>query len=735
MPKTPLLLLALLLASGPARAAGEDASVAFFRDLAETRNYTLGRPVSPRPTPDGAAVIFLRGGPRDPVLRLYELDVATGRETELVTPAQILGNAEEILSPEEKAHRERTRNSLRGFTEFDLSKDGSRLLVTLGGRLYVVNRADRKVTALPGSDWIAPHFSPNGAFVAAVQGGELHVIELATLTDRAVTSGASATLSHGAAEFIAQEEMARDDGYWWSPDSRWLAYQETDESGVEPRYIADPLHPEVPPLRTAYPHAGSANARVRLGVIPREGGGTRWIPWDAEKYPYLARVEWREAGAPLTLVVEDRRQQDERVLAADPASSETRELLAEADPAWINLVEPGIPRWLKGGRQFLWTTERGGFWQLELREATGALARVLTPPDLGYRGLVGVDESGGSVYVLGSSDPTETQLWRFPIAGGAGMRMTSARGEHHAILSEDGRTLVHLFSLLDGANGAEVLSADGARRASLVSLAETPRAIPRVELIRTGGERSYCAALLRPRDFHPGGKYPVIVSVYGGPQTTFVTSSARSYFIEQWMADQGYIVERLDGRGTTLRGRDWQRLMRGNFIDLVLHDQVEGLQALGAQYPEMDLTRVGVSGWSFGGYFSAMATIRRPDVFKAGVAGAPVVTWENYDTYYTERYIGLPQDNPEGYRASSVLTYAGQLSRPLLLIHGLTDDNVYFQHSVQLADTLFLAGKPYEFMPMLGTHMAGANSSVVKLREEQRIMEFFNRTLRPGPAP
>jgi dipeptidyl-peptidase-4 len=728
------LLVALILPCGLALGASEDPSITFFRDLAETRNYTLGRPVSPRPTPDGSAVIFLRGGPRDPVLRLYELDVASGRERELITPAQLLGNAEEVLSPEEKAHRERTRNSLRGFTDFELSKDGSQLIVTLSGKLYVVNRADGKVTALPGKDWIAPHFSPDGAFVAAVQAGELNVIDLATLKVRALTTGASATLSHGAAEFIAQEEMERDDGYWWSPDSLWIAYQETDESGVEARYIADPLNPQIPPRKSAYPHAGSANARVRLGVISRDGGETRWIPWDGEKYPYLARVEWREAGAPLTLVVEDRRQQDERVLAADPATFTTRELLGETDPAWLNLVEPKIPRWLKGGRQFLWTTERRGFWQLELHDASGALVRELTPPGLGYRELVGADEASGIVYVLGSSDPTETQVWRFPLGGGGGRPLTAARGVHGAVLSEDGRALVHTFSLLDGTFGAEVLSADGARQAALNSLAESPKAVPRVELTRTGGERSYYAALLRPRNFDPARKYPVILSVYGGPQITYVTASARAYFIDQWMADQGYVVARLDGRGTTLRGRDWQRLMRGNFIDIALHDQVEGLQALAAQHPEMDLTRVGVAGWSFGGYFSAMATLRRPDVFKAGVAGAPVVTWENYDTYYTERYMGLPQENPEGYRASSVLTYAGQLSRPFFLIHGLTDDNVYFQHSVQLADALFLAGKPYEFMPMLGTHMAGASSSVVRLREEQRILEFLNRVLRPDPA-
>lgn len=709
--------------------AAEDPTLAFFRDLAETRNYTLGRPTSPKVTPDGSAVVFLRGGPRDPTLRLFELDIASGRERELVTPAQLLGDTKEVLTPEEKARRERTRNSLRGFTDFEMTKDGTRLLVALSGRLYVVDRAGLKVTALPGDHWISPHFSPDGAFVAAVKDGELDVIDLATLSTRALTTGASATLSNGAAEFIAEEEMDRQDGFWWSPDSRSLAYQETDTSMVENRYIADPLHPEVPPQRTAYPRAGTANARVRLGMISRDGGPTRWIPWDSDKYPYLARVEWREAGAPLTILVEDRRQQEERLLAVDPSTGACRELLSERDPAWINLGEPSIPSWLRGGGQFLWTTERRGFWQLELHDASGAVVRELTPLGLGYRSLAGVDAAGKFVYVVGSADPTESQVWRFPMAGGPGEQLTTTRGEHYAHLSDDGRVIIHTFSLADGRYGTLVLSIDGLKQATLTSVAETPKLLPHVELTRTDGERSYYAALLRPHDFESGKKYPVILMVYGGPQISYVTSAARSYFIDQWMADQGYVVARLDGRGTPLRGRDWQRVVRGNLIDTVLHDQIEGLQALGAKYPEMDLSRVGVTGWSFGGYFSAMATIRRPDVFKAGVAGAPVVTWENYDTHYTEHYLGLPQENPEGYRASSVLTYADKLSRPLLLIHGLTDDNVYFQHSVELADALFLAGKPYEFLPMLGTHMAGAASSVVRLREEQRIMEFFHRNL------
>lgn len=266
-----LPLLALVLVSSTMAAAVDEAALKHFRDLAETRHYSLGRPTTPKFTPDGAKVIFLRGGPRDPVLRLYEFDLVTRQERELITPSQILGATEEKLTAEERARRERARVTTRGFTRFDLSKDGKRLLVTLSGKLYVVNRADLRVTPLPGQGWIDPRFSPDGTAVAAVSDGDLHVIELATNLDRKLTAGATATISNGVAEFVAQEEMDRPEGYWWAPDSQSLVYQETDEAEVELRYIRSPLHPEVEPQKYRYPRAGSANAKVRLGIVPRSG--------------------------------------------------------------------------------------------------------------------------------------------------------------------------------------------------------------------------------------------------------------------------------------------------------------------------------------------------------------------------------------------------------------------------------------------------------------------------------
>jgi len=718
------LWFALGLASICLATDNEGQNLKYFRDLAETRNFTLGRPVSPRITPNGEHVVFLRAGARNPTLRLYEFSIATGAEREILSPEQILAGATETLTPEEQARRERQRQSLRGFTSFQMSRSGSHLLVVLSGKVYVVERATAKSTQLPGEGWIDPRFSPDGRFVAGVRNRELHVIELATGRATAVTSGASEFITHGTSEFVAQEEMGRHDGYWWSPDSSMFICQQTDESAVETRYIANPLHPEEPPASFRYPRAGTANATVRLALIPRAGGEPRWITWDSARYPYVARVDWSSASAPPTLLVQNREQTEQVLYAIDPASGRVSELLTESDSAWLNLDdESPFPIWLRDGSRFVWSTERRGSWQLELREASGRFVREITPISFRYRGLVGLDEASGSLVVRGGLDPREVHLWRFPLSGGPGTQLTREVGHHNAVMAPGTGKLVHSFDHFTGRYGVQVMDVTGKPLAALRTTAEALTVRPTTELVRTQGNPSLDAAITRPRDFTPGRSYAVILQVYAGPGAKRVNATIRDYLLDQWMADHGYIVVRIDGRGTPWRGRDWERAIKFNFIDLPLADQITGLTSLAQQYPELDLSRVGVTGWSFGGYFSAMATIRRGDFFRAGVAGAPVVTWENYDTHYTERYLGLPQDHPDAYRVSNVTTYAAELQQPLLLIHGLTDDNVYVQHTLQLADALFNLGKPYEFLPMLGTHMI--TDPVVRLNQQRRIMAFF----------
>jgi dipeptidyl-peptidase-4 len=726
-----LAFLALFVCSVRA-AEPESADLRYFRELVETRNYSLGQPVSPHLTPDGKAVVFLRGGARDPVLRLYEFTIAGGSLREILTPEKLLQGGEEKLTAEEKSRRERERQSLRGFTAFSLSKDGTKILVALSSHLYVIARADGNVTELPGQNWIDPHFSPDAHAVAAVRGGELHVIDLETRTDRGLTSGASDTVEHGTAEFVAQEEMERHEGFWWSPDSQFIAYQETDNSGVESRFIADPLHPETAPAKNFYPRAGTPNAKVRLGIVGRTGGATRWVEWDHEKYPYLTRVVWKEAAAPLCILVQNRVQQEELLLAVDPGSGATHELLREKDAAWLNLDSKPMPVWRKDGREFLWTTERNGTWQVELHSADGALVRAITPIDFHLDGFIDLDETGRAIVVAGGSDPRERHVFRFALdAKTEPQRVTRESGRHDAVFGDGKEQFLHRFNLVDGRAGWEVLrTSDGSKVGALPSVAERPTSLPKVELTRAPGPREMDAAIVRPRDFGKDKHYPVILDVYAGPHSKQVITQADRYMIDQWMADRGYIVVLIDGRGTPGHGREWERAIRGNLIEVALEDQVAGLHALATKEPAMDLKRVGVVGWSFGGYFSAMAVMQRPDVFRCAVVGAPVVTWENYDTFYTERYLGLPPENPDGYRKSSVLTYASKLDRPLLLIHGLTDDNVYAQHSIQLAQALFEAGKPFNFLPLLGTHMV--SEPLLRLRRQKRIMEFFDAELKPA---
>lgn len=740
----PAVLLATLLAGCPTPrpcppckagagrppAAKAETGAAFLEQWAATFRFRLGQPKAFALTPDGSAVLYLRSGPRSFVHDLYLYDVASRTERVLLTAQRILRGAQERLSTDERALRERMRLLTKGIALFQLSRDGSRLLVPLSGRLFVVARASGAVTELrsaAGAPPIHPRLSPDGKRVASVRDGDLYVAEVASATERRLTHRPHERVTNGLAEFVAQEEMGRYRGFWWSPDSTRLVYQQTDTSAVERLHILDPARPERPPTRWPYPRAGRANASVRLGLIPAAGGTTRWITWDRARYPYLATVKWRE-NAPLTLVVQNRRQTEMAVLTVDLGSGATRQLLVERDAAWLN-IDPQMPRWLPDGRRWLWTTERGGGWQLELRDAEGKLLGAVTPPELGYRGLSDVDPERDEVFVRASPGaPREIHLFRLPLSGRGRPRQVSREpGHHSAVFARQHGVYVQLAEPLSGSARATVHRRDGSAVGTLRSVAERPLLAPRVQLLQVG-RRGYQAAVVRPRRFDRSRRYPVIVYVYGGPGHQVVTARQDRYLIQQWLADQGFVVVSADGRGTPGRGRTWERAIRGSFIEVPLADQVEALQALGRQLPELDLSRVGILGWSFGGHLAAVALLERPDVFHAAVAGAPVSDWNEYDTHYTERYLGLPEENRLGYRRSSAVHLASRLRRPLLIVHGTEDDNVYFGHSIRLSDALFRAGRRHEFLPLTGlTHLVP--DPLVTRRLYARVAEFFRRHL------
>jgi dipeptidyl-peptidase-4 len=722
--------------------APEDASDAsFLEQFAVTYRFSQGAPNGFRITPDDHTVLFLRSGPRTFVNDLYALDVATGEERVLLTADAILGGGSEELSAEERARRERMRLAARGITGFDLSPDGATILVPLSGRLFLVDRARvgeagaiRELTSTAGSP-TDPRFSPDGRSIACVRDGDLYVIDVASGSERRLTQRPNEHVEMASAEFVAQEEMGRFEGYWWSPDSATLLVEESDTSGVETMHILDPMHPENAPDSPPYPRPGHPNAVVRLGFVSASSTRPtplRYLSWDSTAYPYLATVRWPAGGVPMILV-QDRAQQTELLLTVDVAAGTTTELLREHDDAWLNL-DQDVPRFLADGRRFLWTSERGGEWQLELRSTDGAAPIALTPAHgFGYASLAGVDEANGRVYLIASEDPTSAHVYSVALSGeGTPTALTTGVGTHEATFSRSCALWIDIARSLDAARSATLRRTADATTTTIASQAEEPSFAPNATL-ETVGERNFRAIIIRPRNYDASRHYAVLVNVYGGPGHRQVMAERERWLLAQWFADHGFIVASFDGRGTPGRGRDWERAIRGDFGTVPLEDQVAAVRALGAAHPEMDMERVGIFGWSFGGYFSAMAVLREPDVFRAGVAGAPVSEWRDYDTHYTERYLGLPEEEgSEGpYAISSVLTYASRAEgtqRPMLVVHGTADDNVYFSHSIKLTDALFRAGRPFEMLPLAGlTHMVP--EPIITQRLQSRIAEFFAQEL------
>lgn len=707
----------------------------FLWDLVRTGRFMRGRPMKPRVTPDSQAVLFLRSGARSFKLGLFEFEIGSGKTRCLLTPEDVLKGAEEKLSPEEKAIRERMRVSAGGFTSFQLSPDGERILLALAGRLYVVERKTTAITELktgPGP-LLDPKFSPDQRFVSYVRDHDVHLYELAKAKEFALTNGGSAEASHGLAEFVAQEEMDRFSGYWWGPDGKELAFQESDARAVETWFVADPFQPGGTPTPFFYPRPGKNNVKVKLAIARVPGGETTWVEWDREKYPYLATVRWETKG-PLLLVVQTRDQKELVLLRADSKTGKTTPLLTETDPAWVNLHQE-VPVWLTKKDSFLWVSEREEGKQLEIRNSKGRLSRVLVTADQGYQGLIGVDEEKGLVYFRASSDPTQSHIHRVGLGPLEEVEpVTEEKGHHGGVLSPKGDVLVLTSQLWkkdepkDFMPQTHVLQPQtGKRLGTLPSVAEDPSLVPQVELLQVGS-KEYFAAITLPWGFDFRKKYPVLVDVYGGPHHLHVAANKARWLLNQWNADQGFIVIAIDGRGTPGRGRHWERAIFQKFSSLPLEDQIEGLLNLSKRYPPMDLERVGISGWSFGGYMGALAVLSRPDVFHAGVAGAPVTDWLDYDTHYTERYLGVPPGADKAYRDNSLLPLAKNLSRPLLLLHGTADDNVYFRHSLQLADALMRHGKDFEMVPLGGaTHRVSDAEAWVQM--QLRMVRFLKKHL------
>jgi dipeptidyl-peptidase-4 len=685
--------------------------------VARTRSFSSGQPRTFTVSPDGQRVVFLRSrGGDDPLLRLWVLDVADGQERCVFDPLEVPGE-ETALTPAERARRERLRERATGVVAYACDRDVTRAVFVESGRLLVADlrrggAEELRVDGTPDD----PRLSPDGARVAFVLRGALHVVDVAGGTPQRLTPEEPDGITWGLAEFAAAEELDRRRGCWWSPDGSKIAAARVDERPVQTWWITDPTDPQAEPVAMRYPRAGTDNAVVTLHAIDVATGAAIPIAWDEpERFQYLARTDWDEHG--LTLEVFARDFTQARVLLADPATGATTVLADRSSDRWLDPVD-GLPARLDDGRL------------VTAGASEGVLALFVdgvqvSPPGFHVDQVLGV--RGDAVWCVSAyGDPMQDHVWTLEPRREA-EKVTKAHGIHTATIGalgqvvrswvEDAQHAVAVYAVGDG--GGHVFA----------SHAEDPVVSPAPRFLRLG-ERRLPGVLHLPGGADPAGALPVLVSSYGGPHVKEVIRWRGAFRDEQWFADRlGAAVLTIDGRG--MRGHDlaWEHAVYRDF-GITLDDQVDGLRAAADELGFLDLDRVAFRGWSFGGMLAAMAVLRRHDVFHAAVAGAPVGDQRLYDTAYTERFLGTPQDEPEAYRVSSPISFVdeGGPHRPLLLIHGLADDNVFAANTLQLSAALFARGYHHDLVLLPNASHIGGFDDLVVARYLAEL-DFLRRSL------
>lgn len=665
-------------------------TVSYPRLAARTLRFSLGIPRNIWVNDSGSKVYFIRTP--DGVTRtgqLWSYDIASAAERLVVDPATLLGKDGEQLSAAEQSRRERSRESAAGLVGFTADHDGRWATFALSGRLWSVQLVAGAVKALPSTGAVIdPRIDPRGRAIAYASGGALRLIGVTGKDDRALVEPEGREV-WGQAEFIAAEEMDRFQGFWWAPDSQSLLVERFDDSPVQTWHIADPENPEREPVVQRYPAAGTPNAVVSLWHITLDGKRTE-IAWDQDRFEYLGRVSWSEHGHPVIQVL-SRDQKDSQILSVDVATGATQVLRELHDDAWVELT--AAPRVIAGGG-LLTVEDRGESRRLVLSGVPFSDAAWQ------IRGIVSVEAD--CVIATASAEPTEVQVVRFGFDGST-TSITAGAAVHAAVTG--GPTIVISRSSLDSPKTSVTVHRDG--EVSLKVLSEPVPFRPVVTLFHAGPD-ALRTAVLFPQGHVPGSsRLPVLMDPYGGPHAQRVVASTRAFLEAQWLANQGFCVVVADGRGTPGRGPAFERTILNEFASVTLADQIVALDAVAAAFPDdVDTTRVGITGWSYGGYLAALAVLKRPDVFHAAVAGAPVTEWRLYDTCYTERYLGNPNDQPEVYDRNSLIPLAAGLERPLMIIHGLADDNVVAAHTLRLSSALLAAGRPHTVLPLSGvTHM------------------------------
>lgn len=690
--------------------------------------------------PDGSRVTYLKGKATDANrLDLWEYHIQAGQHR-LLVDADSLVSGTETLSDEEKARRERLRLFASGIISYSWAKNSEALLFPLNGDLYYYQLASKTAKKLTNTTEFETDatISPTGRYVAFIRNQNLFVLEIASGKETQLTTDGGGAIKNGMAEFVAQEEMGRMTGYWWAPDDSKIAFTRTDESGVAEVVRNEIYADEIKLFNQRYPYTGTANAKIQLGVVSLADGDITWLPHGDNDDIYLPRVAWTKNARYLSYQWQSRDQHKLELRLVDLNSKQQKVLLTETSSTWLNLHDD--LHFLDNDKGFIWASERDGYKHLYYYDFNGKLQRQLTRGEWVIDELDAVNEKQGVVYFTGRKDtPLERHLYQVSLAGGAIKRLTEANYDHALVMAKDASSFIDSYSNVMTPNKVALRALDG----TVLTWLEqntldkdhqlTPYHgqlnAPRFGTLQAEDGQTMHYRMFEPAKFEAGKKYPVIVSVYGGPHAQRVTNawSPRDLYLH-YLVQQGYLVFQLDNRGSYNRGKAFEDPIYKKLGDVELRDQIRGVEYLrGLPYVAAD--KVAIYGHSYGGYMAIMAMFKAGDYFTAGVSGAPVTDWALYDTHYTERYLGHPADNVQGYSDSAVFPYADGLKGNLLIYHGMADDNVLFTHSTKLYKQLQDKGLMFDMMNYPGSKHSMFGQPV-QTHLHKSITQFFDRHLK-----
>ncbi|GAC08352.1 S9 family peptidase [Paraglaciecola chathamensis] len=687
-------------------------------------------------SPDGKRVTFLQGKTTDyERYDLWEYNIATGN-TQMLFNSDDLHSGPEALSDEEKARRERMRLSGSGIVNYFWSDDGKALLFPLAGDAYYFRLGDEKAQKILDTDAFETdiRFSPKANFISYVREQNLFIKSIKTQVETQLTFDGKGTIKNAMAEFVAQEEMGRMTGYWWSPDESKIAFTQVDESPVDEITRSEIYADSIKMINQRYPSAGTPNVTVKLAVKDLASGNTQWVDLGKEQDIYLARVNWMKDSQMLTYQWQSRDQKTLELRAFNSQSGKQNTLLKESSNTWVNLNDD--LHFLNDQKHFIWASEKTGFKHLYLYKNDGTLVRQLTEGDWVVDEIEAINEKQGLIYFTGRANtPLEQHIYTVSIAGGDIKKLSQRSGTHVPSFSDDASVYVDKFSTVNTPWQVSLHQADGKHLAWLnenaikgshpLEALQSDWVEPTLDSFVSDDGTELYYRLYKPKKIQ--GKHPVIVYVYGGPHAQVVTNSwggNRGLLMQYW-ANKGYVVFSVDNRGSNYRGKAFEDPLYKKMGSTEVDDQIAGVKFL-RKLPYVDPERIGIYGHSYGGYMSLMSMFKAGEYFKAGVAGAPVTDWALYDTHYTERYMGNPKEDEDAYIASSVFPYAKNLTGDLMIYHGMADDNVLFTNSTKLYKHLQDLAIPFESMDYPGKkHSIRGKQTGIHLFHT--ITNFFDR--------